>query len=173
MPRQITTPSRVHRRTVLASLAGGLAAACTAESPAHPAHQATHRHQPDPQLADLSDEQNLLDSYDATIAAHPDLAARLRPLRAHHAQHVAALHGAIGAATGGAVPSPAASAPVTLPTAGARVPATSAAALAALRDAEHTASAARTRSCLTAQTDRAALLGSIAACEASHAELLR
>lgn len=169
----------VHRRTLLSSLAtaagvaglAGLADACTST---HSTSGTARRHsaaKPDPQLADLADEHHLLDVYDATIAAHPDLAARLAPLRSHHADHVAALGRVVGSAAGG-VPSPAASAPVTLPTLDPSVPVDATDALAALREAERTATAARTRSCVSARPDRAALLGSLAACEASHEVLL-
>jgi len=168
----------VQRRTLLASIVAaagvsGLSGACTSTQTATRTPDQHDPPPPDPQLDDLADEHRLLDSYDATIAAHPDLAARLTPLRAHHADHASALQLVLGSAAGGAVPSPAASGPVTLPSSGPTVPASTSAALAALREAEHAAASARARSCVSARSDRAPLLGSIAACEASHEVLLR
>ena len=172
------TMPTVHRRTLLASFVAGvgvsgLSVACTSTDTATRPPTGQDPPPPDPQLTDLADEQQLLDRYDATMAAHPDLTSRLTPLRAHHADHASALQRLLGSAAGGAVPSPAASDPVTLPSSGPSVPADATGALAALHEAEHAASGARARSCVSARADRAALLGSIAACEASHEVLLR
>lgn len=167
----VTRPA-VRRRDLLGAALGtaglALVAGCTGTPPPRPRPSPTPTG-PDPQLADLENEQALLAAYDATLRAHPKLADRLRPVRADHAAHAAALRRLLTPAGGrrrtSASPTP--PAPTVSP-----VPADPAAALAALRTAEQSAYAARTRACLAAATDRAALLGSIAASEASHGVLL-
>ncbi|MBA3745809.1 MAG: hypothetical protein H0X00_23325, partial [Sporichthya sp.] len=53
--------------------------------------------EPDPDLALLAraigDKQDLLAAYEATTTRHPQLSARLGPLREDHAAHLAALTG--------------------------------------------------------------------------------
>jgi len=122
---------------------------------------------PDPLLAELADERRLLAAYDATGAAHPTLAARTAPLRADHAEHEAALAQAVDAA-GSTPPAPTGS-----PVPPIQVPGPSTAVLATLRAAERAAAAARTAAALTAPGDRAGLLASIAASEATHEVMLR
>ena len=105
------TMPTVHRRTLLASFVAGvgvsgLSVACTSTDTATRPPTGQDPPPPDPQLTDLADEQQLLDRYDATMAAHPDLTSRLTPLRAHHADHASALQRLLGSAAGGAVPSP-------------------------------------------------------------------
>lgn len=146
--------------TVLTTLAGPGVAACSADSNKRPvATPSSKRAGPDPQLADVKAEAALIAQYDATLKAHPALRGRLQPLRSQHAVHLSALtkliggKGRIGVATSA-------------------VPADQTAALQALRAAEQAAAAARTRSCIAAAADRCGLLGSIAASEASHVELL-
>lgn len=154
------------RRTLLSVLAATgvtvAAGGCVAGGTRHAASPTPSG--PDPQSRDLADERDLLAAYDATIAAHPDLADRLGPMREDHARHVEALAGLLSAST-----SPSASATSVPPP---EVPAERAGALAALRSAEQNAAAARTDSCVAASGDRAALLGSVAACESSHAAVL-
>jgi hypothetical protein len=144
---------------------------------------------PDPQGADLADERALLAQYDATLSRHRTLATRLAPLRSDHLAHVRALEHALGlepaadptgrtsptSSTSGAGGAGSAGGPTgdsgspAVPT----VPASPAAALAALRTAERTARAHRSAAALAAaSSDRAALLASIAACEASHGLVL-
>lgn len=111
--------------------------------------------------AALRSEQTLLALHAATIATHPDLAAVIQPLSAHHDEHLAVLQ-----ADG---PLPVAAGAVAAPVAPA-VPADPAAALSAVRDAEQAASAARLVDCVAAvSAPLAALLASIAAAEAGHA----
>lgn len=149
----------VRRRTVLAALAvSGGAAACTPKSSSKSQKQSEPA-EPDPQAADLTAERQLLATYDATISAHAALADRLKPLRDHHAEHVTALEHAV-------------THPPSAAEVAATVPGTPEQALAALRAAEKSAAAARMKSCVAARADRAPLLGSIAACEASHGVLL-
>jgi len=161
------------RRAVLGALAAsaaGLLAGCRAgPGPGPDAGPTPTRPSPppDPQAADLAAERRLLAAYDATVRRHPTLRPRLAPLRADHAAHVAALEAILGLTpspvpTGGTAPTVPAPA----------VPGTPAGALAALRAAERGAAAARTAACLTAAADRAPVLASIAACEATHEVLL-
>jgi hypothetical protein len=113
----------------------------------------------------MQSEAALLALYDAVMAAHQGLAARLRPLRDHHAQHLAVLrrHYVPGTDEGGATPAP----PTT-----ATAPAGEARALAALRTAERRAAAARADEVRRASPGLAQLLAAIGACEAGHAEEL-
>ena len=107
-------------------------------------------------------EQNLLALYAAVVAAHPTLAARLTPLQQHHEDHLAALQ-AEGPLPFGATDPPAVSA----------VPSAAPAALIVLRDTEHAQSESRVADCLAAAGPKlAAMLASIAACEAAHEAIL-
>lgn len=105
----------------------------------------------------------LVARYDATIAAQPALAARLAPLRAEHWTHATAL----GAAMGQAVPSGAAS------PSGAAAPTDARTVLATLRAVETAAQRDAVSACLASAPGYAALLGSIAACRATHVEALQ
>ncbi|MGW7005484.1 hypothetical protein ACWGCW_22435 [Streptomyces sp. NPDC054933] len=109
------------------------------------------------------DSTALLGLYDATAAAHPALADRLRPLRAQVALHTAAFTPP-GAASG-AGPTPSAS--------HAPVPADQTAALAALADAERRTADARTSALQDAPPELARLLASVAAAGACHVVLLQ
>ncbi|MFD4134691.1 hypothetical protein [Streptomyces goshikiensis] len=136
--------------------------------------------------AAVRDSERLLERYDATVAAHPDLAARLAPLRGAVAEHTGALALAGPVKTGpspsssasgsrsGASPSPSASAPAGAAAApsAAAVPAKPAEALTALADAERSLAEARTVSLAGAPGELARLLASVAACGAVHAYLL-
>jgi hypothetical protein len=114
---------------------------------------------PDPVSALLAAERALLAQYDAVIARFPGL-RRAAAVRADHAAHVGALRTLVHA--------PVAGTPVPV-----SVPATAAAALAALRAAEVSAAARATAACVAAPASRAPLLGSLAACESAHLVLLR
>lgn len=108
----------------------------------------------------------LADRYDATIAGHPGLSARLAPLRDAHRAHAQALARQL------ALPDPAPGGP-TAPTApAAPVPREASAALTALRTAEKDAIRAAAEVCLAAPAWRVQLIGSIAAARASHVEAL-
>jgi hypothetical protein len=140
----------------------------------------------------------LADRYDAILAAVPSLADRLTPLRDAHRAHVVALSRELGLAeaaplgstkptlpalrptasgTPGPRPSGSASArPSPTPTgppAPTAIPTDPAAALAQLTLLERTAQAMAVEACLSGPGYRASLLGSIAACRASHLEVLR
>jgi hypothetical protein len=143
------------RRAVLASAAAGLTAAGLAGCDlGKPGPEPTPT--PDALLAFLATTVALAGTYDAAIDALPALSARLTALRDDHRAHVLALAKEIGIAGPSAAPSPAAS-----PTPESLV----AAERAAQQEAE--------KACLEGPSYRAALLGSIAACRASHLEVLR
>ena len=147
---------------MLAGLAlAGLAGACEAGTPAPAPDPASPTPPPpDALLAELVDERSLLATYDRAIARHPALRARLAGPRADHAEHVGALERLLTA--------PPSASPVPV-----GVPGTTAGALAALRSAERAASNARASAALTASADRAGVLASIAASEATHGLVLR
>jgi hypothetical protein len=161
---RLRTVPDLPRRRVLAGLAlAWLAGACEPGTrlPA-PTPTTTEPPPPDPLLAELIDERALLATYDAATGRHPALQATLAGPRADHVQHVAALERALGTA---ASPVPRVG--------GVGVPGAPASALAALRSAERAASNARAAAALTAPSDRAGLLASIAASEATHELVLR
>ncbi|MFH0242126.1 hypothetical protein ACGRHY_06710 [Streptomyces sp. HK10] len=123
----------------------------------------------------------LLARYDRTLAAHPDLAGRLEPLRADVARHVRAFGGTEPGGSGGPKPSgdPKASAstggspaPEASRGAGAGVPADPERALAALVNAERAAATALARALDGAPPELARLLASVAAAGAVHVYLL-
>jgi hypothetical protein len=143
------------RRAVLVSAAAGLTAAglggCdfgkAGSEPTPP---------PDVLLPFLAATVALADTYDAAIEALPALSARLTPLRDDHRAHVRALEKEIGVPRPSAAPS-AAQAPT----------------LESLVTAERAAQQEAEKTCLEGPSYRAALLGSIAACRASHQAALR
>ena len=126
--------------------------------------QAGQRQQtPDPLNPFYHDTAALLGRYEATVAAQPDLATRLGPIRDTHRAHLQALAREIGPG----LDAPTTGAPTVTP-AGTGEPASLPTLLAAERDA---VAAART-ACLKAPSYRAAVLGSIAAARASHVAVL-
>lgn len=149
---------RISRRALLAVSATLPLAACTQEPTPAP---------PDPddllRAEAVARERGLLREYDAVLLALPGLAARLTPLRGHHAEHLLALTGR--AATPSADPSGDA-APRVPP------PATATAALSGLAEAERVAASAHRAGALAASRELAALLASLAASEASHPVVL-
>ncbi|MCX4781389.1 hypothetical protein [Streptomyces sp. NBC_01264] len=122
----------------------------------------------------VRESERLLERYDATAAAHPDLAQRLAPLRASVAAHTAALadEGAPSASRSPSpVPSGAEAAAPPAPGA-APVPAAPADALTALADAERSLAEARTLTLAGAPGELARMLASVAACGHVHSYLL-
>ncbi|MFE0735097.1 hypothetical protein [Streptomyces sp. NPDC058855] len=115
--------------------------------------------------------RTLVERYDATLAAHPPLAARLGPLRASAAAHVQAL-GEAGAGARPATASPTASPTAPATAAPASVPADPAVALRELAAAARRSADAHTAALLTAPPEYARLLASVAAAGAAHAFLL-
>jgi hypothetical protein len=116
---------------------------------------------PDPLEPLLAGTLALLDRYDAALSAAPDLAERLGPIRDDHRAHADALAHLTGASPSRVAPS---AAPSTTP---------DGADLSSLRDAETTGHTDAVNACLAAPADRAGLLGSIAACRATHVQALR
>jgi hypothetical protein len=150
----------VTRRTLLIAGLATAAAGCSGHQDAPrptPIPTPTKR-VPDPQLADIVAEARLVLMYESAVRAHPSLKTMLEPIRAQHATHQESLIHAVGARPSVTV------AP--------RIPAAAAAVLAALRAAELASAARATTSCLSAASDRAGLLGSIAASEQCHLLLL-
>lgn len=146
------------RRQVLAGAAVLLGAACTEDRRTARPSPSTSAVDPDVALrsAAAAREQSLLSLYDALLAGTPALRAELAPYRADHAAHLAAL-----LPPGSPAPVP----PV--------VPRTSPVRLrAAIVAGERRTAAAHATACGAASADLAAVLASLAACEASHAALL-
>ncbi|WP_329198780.1 MULTISPECIES: hypothetical protein [unclassified Streptomyces] len=180
MPSLPAAPHGPSRRSVLAGAAGAAGAAlltgCTGESGANPEDNGIPLERRMRENA-VRDTERLLERYDATTAAHPDLAGRLAPLRAAVAAHHAALAvsgsappagaGAPSASSSGSAPSAGTPAPRSAP-----VPATAAEALTELADTERSLSEARTIALAGAPGELARLLASVAACGAVHAYLL-
>lgn len=106
----------------------------------------------------LAEAQTLAATFESAASAQPGLAKRLTPLAADHRAHVAALTQLIGEPAPSAAPSAAAG--VT-------------ASLKQLRALSQTASRNAAAACAAAPPERAALIGSIAASRATHAEALR
>ncbi|WP_307833797.1 hypothetical protein [Actinoplanes derwentensis] len=116
--------------------------------------------QPDALQPLLDEALALAGAYDRVILATPNLAARLTPLAEDHRAHATELTKVIGAAVASVAPSASAPAGATDTT-------------ATLRKAEQSAQKTAAAACKAAPRERAALVGSIAACRATHAEALR
>ena len=115
---------------------------------------------PDPLQPVLDEALTLAAAYDRAALAQPTLSARLTPLAADHRAHAAELAKLIGEPlpSGAASPAPASDAAATV---------------AALRKSEQAAQKTAASACRQTSAARAALVGSIAACRATHAEALR
>lgn len=135
------------------------------------------RHEPGPRTATpptpppaelvnaLAAERDLIAALDASIPTAPQLRERLTRIRADHAEHERALAAAVRLAAGPSV-RPA------VPPSASGTPAAAATGAAELAGSERgAAQAAAARAARLTGRD-AVLLASIAACEASHAELL-
>lgn len=112
--------------------------------------------QPDSLLPLLAQTRALVTAYDGFLQQHPDRAARLQPVRDAHAAHVTALEAIIVQPSPGPSASPAG------------VPAT----LAELKTLESAAAKSAYEACLAAPTQRAVLLGEIAAARSTHVAAL-
>lgn len=110
--------------------------------------------------------ERLLARYDAVIAAHPPLAARLKPLREQVAMHLSAF------TSGPAELPPNAAPPAPAPQVSPHAAADPEAALRGLADAERDLAARRGKDLLEAPGELARLLASAAAAGAAHAYLL-
>jgi hypothetical protein len=122
---------------------------------------------PDPLAPLIAEALDLAGRHEEAAATHPDLADRLNPIAAAHRAHAREL----GRVAGTPVPtSPAAGTPTATPGGGPAGDAREV--LAQLRGAEQQARQTAADVCVSAPADRAALVGSIAAARASHAEVL-
>ncbi len=123
------------------------------------------------------DSEELAARYAAVIAAHPALAARLRPLRAEVVQHAQAFGGGSGSSASPSV-SPSAShsasgaASSSASPSASPVPEDPKSALAGLAAAERTLADRRARALLDVPGELARLMASVAAAGAAHAYLL-
>jgi hypothetical protein len=151
-------PERPSRRRVLGMAATGLGSAALSGCGLFGSKPTTSSAEGDDAVQPLLTEAvALAGAYDKAAAAQPDLAARLKPLADDHRAHAAALAKLVGKAVPAAAPAAVGPGDV----------------LAALRTAEQAAQRNAVTACKQAPADRAALIGSIAACRATHAEALR
>ncbi|GAA0800841.1 hypothetical protein Sya03_08840 [Spirilliplanes yamanashiensis] len=119
---------------------------------------------PDPLLPLRDAALALAGTYDRAVAAQPALQARLAPIAAAHRAHAAELDRILD---------PPAPAPSASAAASAAPDAVGAPTVAELRAAERQAHKDAAAACRAAPADRAALVGSVAAARACHAEALR
>jgi hypothetical protein len=151
--------NRHTRRAVLVATAASLGAATVAgcgifgNGPEQPSA-------PDPLQRVLDEAVALAVAYDRAAVNQPELAKRLTPLAADHRAHITELARVIGTSAPSAPASSAAAGDVV-------------ATLKSLRAAEQAAEKTANTACRQAPAARAALVGSIAACRATHAEALR
>ncbi|MEV6739883.1 hypothetical protein AB0N14_24255 [Streptomyces sp. NPDC051104] len=170
MPLPPPARAPLRRRSLFASAAGAaLLAGCSGASDSGASGGS-------PAAADRAraraarDSEALVARYAAVIDAHPDLAARLRPLRAEVVRHAQAFGGGAGASaspsagSAGASGSPSVSA--------SPVPADAKSALAGLAAAERALADRRGRALLEVPGELARLMASVAAAGAAHAYLL-
>ncbi|MDX3731605.1 hypothetical protein [Streptomyces caniscabiei] len=126
------------------------------------------------------DSEGLVERYDRVIAAHPDLAALLTPLRAEVVRHAEVFRGAKGAGRAGAgeaspSPSGSPSSPSSSPSASASpvpVPEDPGVALTELAAAERALADKRAKALLEVPGEVARLMASVAAAGAGHAYVL-
>jgi hypothetical protein len=150
---------------VLAAGAGTLAGLLGASSPT----ANSPRNPPAELLAAAAAERALISSVDQAIAARTAPASQLALIRSNHASHLVALEAALAVATGPSAATTPAGSGSPPP---ARPPSGAARTRKQLIAAEKRASSAAAASAAKLAGDDAALLASIAACEACHGELL-
>ncbi|WP_338895807.1 hypothetical protein WBG99_08880 [Streptomyces sp. TG1A-60] len=165
------TPSGPRRRSLLVGAAGaGLLLGCSAGGEGSDASGG------DPSVLEKArarvarDSRELVERYDAVIAAHPDLAALLTPLRAEVVRHARAFGSGMGASTGTASASP--SGPPSASPSPSPVPDDPKAALAELAAAERKLADKRAEALLGVPGEMARLMASVAAAGAGHAYVL-
>jgi hypothetical protein len=161
------TPSGPRRRSLLVGAAGaGLLVGCSAGGGGSDAADGGPSVVERARARVVRDSGALVARYDAVLAAYPDLAALLTPLRAEALRHARAFGGGkdTGAGTASAAPSDSAS-----PSA---VPEDPKAALAGLAAAERALADSRAKALLEVPGEMARLLASVAAAGAGHAYLL-
>ncbi|MFD0504229.1 hypothetical protein ACFQ0G_17345 [Streptomyces chiangmaiensis] len=123
------------------------------------------------------DSEALADRYAAVIAAHPPLAARLRPLRAEVVRHAEAFRDGSGTSASPSAsallsPSPSPSASAAASPSASPVPRDPKSALTELASAERTLADRRAKALLDVPGELARLMASVAAAGAAHAYLL-
>lgn len=171
------------RRTLLAGAALGGAALLTGCSEDSGPDRAEHSSAAERlRKRSARDSTTLLARYDATLAAHPGLESRLRPLRSEVARHAEAFGDERAAPSpgGGASDGPAedagapasGSSPRGARPSGPPIPEDERAARSALADAERRLADSRTKALIAAPPELARLLASVAAAGAVHAYLL-
>ncbi|MFJ4469653.1 hypothetical protein ACIP2X_19505 [Streptomyces sp. NPDC089424] len=161
-------PSGPRRRTLLASAAGvALLTGCSGDPDGADTTGGSPSAATRARARAARDSDGLVTRYDAVIAAHPELAKRLRPLRDAAVRHAEAFGGVPAPAT----PSPTASATGTR-NVSLTVPKTERAALAELAAAERALADRRAKALLGLPGELARLLASVAAAGAAHAYLL-
>jgi hypothetical protein len=153
---------RMRRRTLFGAAAGGLVALGAAGC--GPDKSGDKDSAPAEVTRVLAGAVVLAAAYQASAQAQPALAGKLGPLEAEHRTHISTLAAAMGRSS---APSSAATA------APSAVPPDAPGALAQLRAAEQAAQADAATACLSAPPGWAGLLGSIAACRATHVEALQ
>ena len=167
----LTQHRTITRRQGLLAVAvlggAGLVAACTSSS--EPDVPSPTPSPTGPVDESAAGERSLLTQYDQVIAALPELAAALAPLRAQHADHLAALTGEPATPTATTSPSVTASA-----NASSTGPVTAKSAVRTLIAAERAAARQRIEACVGAtEPGLARTLAFIAASEASHIPALK
>ncbi|MFI0964527.1 hypothetical protein ACH4S8_24480 [Streptomyces sp. NPDC021080] len=198
-PLPSRTPSGPRRRTLLAAAAGAFALAGCSAAPESSGDTTGGS----PSLADrararaVRDSMTLSDRYTAVIAAHPQLAERLGPLRAEVVRHATAFGGGSAGASGSPTGSASASAsvsPSSSPSASSSASESASASASASSSASSSASAGvaarpkdaladlasaelkladeRTQALVDVPGELARLLASVAAAGAAHAFLL-
>ncbi|MEU4655626.1 hypothetical protein AB0G32_17065 [Streptomyces sp. NPDC023723] len=161
------------RRSLLATVAGAaLLAGCTGSADSG-GPDATSEAADRARARAARDSTELAGRYDAVLAAHPALAARLGPLRAEVVRHAAAF-GGTGTASPSAAASPSGSARAAGPDGAAAdaVPAAEQDALALLATAERKLSDRRLAALGEVPGELARLLASVAAAGSAHVYLL-
>ncbi|MFK3980288.1 hypothetical protein ACI2K4_07885 [Micromonospora sp. NPDC050397] len=121
---------------------------------------------PDPLAILVTNAFDLATRYDVAVAAFPALADRLGPVAQAHRAHAAELARVSRTTLPSGAPTPGATGGTT-PTGDQK------AALALLRAAETEGQQTMAKACAEAPSERAALLGTIAAARATHLEVLR
>ncbi|MCX5086551.1 hypothetical protein ACWCOW_15435 [Streptomyces sp. NPDC001939] len=165
MPLTTGAPAGPRRRSLLASVAGAaLLTGCSdAEDPASDGARGARSASATQRIKARAarDSGDLLDRYEAALAAHPALAARLGPLRDEVARHAKSF-GAPARPAAPASPSPSPSAS----------PASEKDTVSALAKAEREIADRRAAALVEAPAELARLLASVAAAGAGHAYLL-
>jgi hypothetical protein len=125
-------------------------------------------------LAAIAAEGNLINTYKRTLSAYSALAPTLTPLLTEHEAHLVQLRARVIEPPGvspSATATPGSASPGSASRRG-PVPGTRTAAIAMLRDAEQSASAAQLRRLVTVSGSLAQLFASIAASETTHVAVL-